>query len=345
METFLERLNHDIILVAEGYIFELERRGYLKAGPFVPEVVLEHPQGVKELHHEFLRAGSDVIVACTYYGHRSKLKAIGREDKLEELNMQSLRLAKEVAQENGALVAGNLSNTWEFDHNDPERSGKTVRSIFSEQVNWAASANVDLIIAETLGHLGEALIALEEIKKAGLPAVITFSPATQKSCEGHSWADACKILEENGADVVGLNCGYGPQTMLPILADIRQKVSGHVAALPVPYRTDPQHPGFFDLRLSDGKNAFPVALDPFVLTRFEMAEFAVQARDMGINYIGICCGAGPHHVRAMAEALGRRVPASKYSPEIELHPIFGNEKSQNQKFKECLYGPQAKGGD
>jgi betaine-homocysteine S-methyltransferase len=70
-----------------------------------------------------------------------------------------------------------------------------------------------------------------------------------------------------------------------------------------------------------------------------MAEFAVQARDMGINYIGICCGAGPHHVRAMAEALGRQVPASKYSPDISLHPIFGDEKSQKKHYRECLYGP------
>ena len=183
------------------------------------------------------------------------------------------------------------------------------------------------------------MIALEEIKSAGLPAVITFSPASPQSCEGHTWAEACKILEENGADVVGLNCGRGPRTIMPMMADIRQKVSGPVAALPVPYRTDAESPCFFELRLPEGKNAFPVALDPFLHTRFEMAEFAVQARDMGINYIGICCGAGPHHVRAMAEALGRTVPASRYSPEMDLHPIFGDEESQKRKYRECLYGP------
>ncbi|MFW6373192.1 MAG: homocysteine S-methyltransferase family protein, partial [Thermodesulfobacteriota bacterium] len=68
--SFAEALNKGEILVAEGYIFELERRGYIKAGPFVPEVVLEYPDAVKQLHLEFLRAGSDVIVACTYYAHR-----------------------------------------------------------------------------------------------------------------------------------------------------------------------------------------------------------------------------------------------------------------------------------
>jgi len=63
---------------------------------------------------------------------------------------------------------------------------------------------------------------------------------------------------------------------------------------------------------------------------------------MGINYIGICCGAGPHHVRAMAEALGRTVPASEYSPDIGLHPIFGEQNAQRQNYVECLYGPVKK---
>ena len=55
-----------------------------------------------------------------------------------------------------------------------------------------------------------------------------------------------------------------------------------------------------------------------------MAEFATAARDLGVGYIGICCGGAPHHVRAMAEALGRTVPASQYSPDLSLHPILGD---------------------
>lgn len=344
-ETLSDKLQKDVVLVAEGYLFELERRGYLKAGPFVPEVVLKFPDAVRELHLEFLRMGSDVAVAFTYYGHRSKMKSVGLEDQLETLNVKAVEMAKSVADANGCLTAGNICNTWEYNTNRLEASEQTVRSIFSEQVQWAMSGGVDFIVAETFSHLGEALIALEVIKEAGLPAVITFTPATAQSCDGYTWAEACKILEENGADVVGLNCGCGPQTMLPILAEIRQKVSGHVAALPVPYRTNDQSPSFFDLRLSNGKNAFPVALDPFVLTRYEMAEFSLQARDMGINYIGICCGAGPHHVRAMAEALGRNVPASEYSPNMALHPILGDEKSQRKAYLECRFAPLPDGSD
>jgi betaine-homocysteine S-methyltransferase len=341
METVVkslgERLQEGCLLVAEGYVFELERRGFLKAGPFVPEVVLEFPQAVKDLHVEFARAGSDVVVACMYYGHRAKLASIGREDLLEKLNLKAVALAKEVAGEYGALTAGDLSNTWEYDPLEPDSKG-VVRAIFEEQVGWATQVGVDLVIAETFSHLGEALIALEVIKEAGLPAVITMITPAEKSCDGYTWEDVCKTLEDNGADVVGLNCGRGPETMMPLLKRIRDRVSGHVAALPVPYRTTPRQPVFQKLRFEDETNAFPVALDPFLLTRYEMADFAVAAREMGVDYIGICCGAGPHHVRAMAEALGRSVPASEYSPAMELHPVFGDEDYTSRHYVECLFG-------
>lgn len=132
----LDRLKTDALLVAEGYVFELERRGYLKAGPFVPEVVLEYPGAVKELHEEFLRCGSEVVVACTYYGHRAKLRSIGKEDRLKSLNIAALKLAVEAARNFNALAAGNLSNTWEFEPG-AANSAKTVRAIFDEQVDWA----------------------------------------------------------------------------------------------------------------------------------------------------------------------------------------------------------------
>jgi betaine-homocysteine S-methyltransferase len=102
-------------------------------------------------------------------------------------------------------------------------------------------------------------------------------------------------------------------------------VSCAVAVQPVPYRTTPAMPTMETLRTSEGERAFPVALDPFTCTRFDMANFVVAARELGVDYVGICCGAGPHHVRAMAEALGREVPASRYSPSMDLHPMFRAE--------------------
>jgi betaine-homocysteine S-methyltransferase len=332
--SLAERLRAGGVLGAEGYVFELERRGYIKAGPFVPEVVLDFPDAVRELHREFRRAGADVMVALTYYAHREKLRDVGREGDLEAMNRQAVRIAREVASEGGAdsgadggadggaLVAGNVCNTWAYDPDDPSTVA-TVRAMYAEQLGWAAEEGVDFVISETNDYLGEALIALEIIQGLGLPAMVTLAPTQPElTRDGYEYADACRILAAEGAAIVGLNCDRGPRTMLPLIARIRDTVECAVAVQPVPYRTDEIAPTMETLRSPGGERAFPVALDPFTCTRFDMAQFAVQARDLGVNYVGICCGAGPHHVRAMAEALGREVPASKYSPSMELHPMF-----------------------
>jgi betaine-homocysteine S-methyltransferase len=318
----VERLKSGTVLGAEGYVFELERRGYIKAGPYVPEVVLDFPGAVRELHREFLRAGSDVLVALTYYAHREKLRHVGRQDDLEAMNRHAVRIAREIAQEGDALVAGNVCNTWAYDPDDV-RAQNAVRAMYAEQLDWAMEEGVDFVISETNDYLGEALIALEVIQGLGLPAMVTMAPTQpDQTRDGYSYVEACRILAAEGAQVVGLNCDRGPQTMLPLIARIREKVDCAVAAQPVPYRTDAAALTMQTLRSETVRRAFPLALEPFGCTRFEMAQFALQARDLGVDYVGICCGAGPHHVRAMAEALGREVPASKYSPSMDLHPMF-----------------------
>jgi len=333
VKGILERLENDVVLGAEGYLFELERRGYLQSGPYVPEVVLDHPDAVKQLHREFLRAGSEVMVSFTYYAHREKLRTIGREDDLEPLNRQAHAIAREVAEEGDALVAGSISNTWAFDPDVPECSGEIVREMYREQVRWGAEGGVDFVIAETNDYLGEALIGLEVIKDFGLPAMVTFASTAEHTIDGHDLAEACKRVEDAGAEIVGLNCSRGPQTMLPLLEKIRAAVSCHVAALPVPYHTTADQPTFQSLRGPNGERVFPIALDPFTATRYELADFAVAARDLGVGYIGICCGGAPHHVRSMAEALGRSVPASRYSPAIELHPILGEGVAEKEQAR------------
>ncbi len=331
MSGIRERLERDVVLGAEGYLFELERRGYVKSGPFVPEAVLDFPEAVRELHREFLRAGAEVMVAFTYYGHREKLRAIGREADLEPLNREALPLAREVAREGDALVAGNICNTWVYDPGAPESSGETVREMYREQVGWAAEEGADFIISETNDYLGEALIGLEVIQEFGLPSLVTFASTSDRTIDGHELDEACRELEASGADVVGLNCSRGPETMLPLMDRIRSAVVCHVAAQPVPYRTTADQPTFQSLREADGSRVFPLALDPFLCTRFEMADFAASSRDLGVNYVGVCCGGAPHHVRSMAESLGRVVPASRYSPEMELHPVLGEAVRDKEK--------------
>jgi betaine-homocysteine S-methyltransferase len=323
----LERLDRGPVICAEGYLFELERRGYLQAGSFVPEVVLDHPELVSQLHREFVHAGSDVVEAFTYYAHREKMRLVGKEHLLEEINRRALELAKEVAAESGALFAGDICNTNVFTADDASR--RAVREMFDEQVGWAADAGVDFVIGETFSWGEEALIALEAIQAAGLPAVMTLAihqrPETR---EGWAPEDACRRLEDAGAAVVGLNCIRGPATMLPLLERIRAAVQGHVAALPVPYRTTEAEPSFQSLRdpAFTGR-PFPTGLDPFTCTRHDMAGFATAARELGVDYLGVCCGAGPHHIRSLAEALGRTPPASRYSADMSKHAFLGSDAS------------------
>ena len=75
---------------------------------------------------------------------------------------------------------------------------------------------------------------------------------------------------------------------------------------------------------------FPVALEPFTCNRYEVAEFTKEAVALGVRYIGLCCGAMPHHIRSIAEALGRRPPASRYSADMSKHAYFGNNAQLKQ---------------
>jgi betaine-homocysteine S-methyltransferase len=335
----LERLEQGPVICAEGYLFELERRGYLQAGAFVPEVVLEHPELVTQLHRDFVHAGSDVVEAFTYYAHREKMRMVDKEHLLEQINRQALAIAKEVAEESDALLAGDICNTNVFLPSDAG-SADEARAMFDEQVGWAVDAGVDYIVGETFDWGAEALIALETIKATGLPAVVTLAVHTSDSTlDDWPAEDACKRLEDAGADVVGLNCSRGPKTMLPLLERIRANVNVHVAALPVPYRTNEAEPTFQSLTDPDcdvipGGRPFPSALDPFVCNRYELEDFARKAYDLGVRYLGVCCGAGPHHIRAVAEGLGRRPPASRYSPDMSKHAFYGTDERVKDEYRE-----------
>jgi betaine-homocysteine S-methyltransferase len=340
----LERLDQGSVICAEGYLFELERRGYLQAGAFVPEVVLDHPEMVAGLHREFVHAGSDVVEAFTYYAHREKLRIVGKEHLLEEMNRGALAIAAEVARDTGALLAGDICNTNVYAAGDAG-ARETVAAMFEEQVGWAVDGGVDFIIGETFSWGEEAVLATEAIKRTGLPAVVTFclhqAPTTR---EGWSPGETAKRIEAAGADVVGINCIRGPETIMPALEEVRAAVDVHVAALPVPYRTTPEQPSMQSLRDPaypdpPGGRPFPTALDPFTCNRYEIADFTRAADALGVRYLGVCCGCAPHHIRSMAEALGRTPPASRYTADMSKHAFLGTDptlRADNQDYAEEL---------
>lgn len=151
-------------------------------------------------------------------------------------------------------------------------------------------------------------------------------------------AQALKTLADAGAAVVGLNCISGPETMLQRLEEISKAgISVPLAALPVGYRTTPESPTMHSLSEEGPDGQRHCDLDPHTCTRYDFAEFAEKAAALGVRYMGTCCGGAPHHVRAMAMALGRKPPASKYSADMTKHHVFGNEKhvsSADQKMQE-----------
>jgi betaine-homocysteine S-methyltransferase len=329
----IERLDAGPVICAEGFLFELERRGYLSAGEFVPEVALEYPDALKALHVDFQRAGSDIVEAFTYNGHREKMRVIGKEDLLEPLNRAALQIAREVADARpGDLMAGNISNTNIWDPSDTGRQAE-VRGMFEEMVGWAVDGGADLIIGETFYFAGEALAALEVGKASGLPVVLTIAPmAMEEMADGVGIVETCQRLEQAGADVVGMNCFRGPETMMPWLRQIRAAVSCHVGALPVPYRTSAEEPTFFNL--SDDRasvpsphgRTFPTALDPLYANRYEVGTFASEAAVLGIRYLGVCCGASPMLIRQVAEAVGRTTEASRFSENMHNHFMYGDNE-------------------
>nr|KAG5706936.1 hypothetical protein BaRGS_021442 [Batillaria attramentaria] len=303
MNGLRERLRDgEDIICAEGYMWELERRGYLKSGVFTPEVVLDHPERVTNLHEEYVHAGSDIVEAFTYYGHREKLRLIGREDELEKLNLTALSLARSVADKHGCLMAGNLSNTTSFDPDDATIIERT-REIFKEQVEWAVRGGADMMIAETFNDLGEAKLALEAIQKYGngIPAVVTLTPYFHDvTTDGVPIPQALRELEQLGADV------------------------GPLAALPVPFRTTPKQKTFQSLTdPENGKKLYPLDLACVQCNRSDIREFALEARDLGVRYVGLCCGSTSNLVRELALVYGRNPPSAKFEPDLSKNFAMG----------------------
>lgn len=305
----LERLQDGVVLGDGGYVLELEKRGYVQAGPFTPECTVTNPEAVLELSREFVDAGAEVIQALAFYGDREKLATVGFGDRVGDINRAAVRLARQAAGDR-ALVAGNISMTWQYEPESP-KARERVAALTDEQLGHQMEVGIDFVIGETYLYLGEALIATERAKRSKLPVMITMSfedkPVTR---DGKSPAECAKALADAGADIVGTNCWRGPKHMLPLVEQMRKATSAYIAVQAPAYRTTDATPFFTGLK------GFPDAMEPYQLTRWEMAEYARQAKAIGANFIGACCGAVAIHIREMARALGKptREP-SRWTPD------------------------------
>lgn len=309
-KDILELVNEGVVLGDGGYLIELERRGYVASGSdqeqvgtgrgsgqYTPEVAIENPEALRQLHAEFLMAGSQVLQALTFFGTREKLTRAGYGAQTETINGAAVRIAREVAG-GRALVAGSVSRTQLFEREGPSAAAH-VHDLFAEQIRLLDEAGVDFLIFETFFHLKEMLIALECAREGDLPRVATmsFRPLETESSDGHSAADCARAMAGMGADLVGANCEQEPARMLGVLRRMRDAVDVPIAAQPAAFRTTDHTPCF--TRLPE----FPDALETIQISRQEFAELGRVAEAEGIRYVGGCCGCNAAYIHALSRAL------------------------------------------
>jgi betaine-homocysteine S-methyltransferase len=307
---FHDWMKEGVLLGDGGYLIELERRGYVESGSrrekvgtgrgsgqYTPEVAIEHPEALRGLHEEFLRAGSRALQALTFYGTREKLTRAGYGSQTEAINAAAVRLAREAAA-GRALVAGTVSRTQLFEREGPSAAPQ-VHDLFAEQVRLLQSAGVDFFILETFFRLDEMRIALECARGSGLPIVATmsFRPAVSASADGQPVAECARVMAGEGAQLVGANCEQDPERMLPVLRAMRAAVAVPLAAQPAAFRSSDETPCFTRLP------QFPDELETIQLPRKGFYQFARSARAEGIGYLGGCCGANAAYIRALADGL------------------------------------------
>ncbi|SVD08690.1 uncharacterized protein METZ01_LOCUS361544, partial [marine metagenome] len=168
--NILERLEKGLVIGDGGFVFSLEKRGYVKAGPWTPEATVEHPEAVRQLHREFLRAGSDVMQTFTFYASEDKLQNRGNEAAknygVRDINEAACKLAREVANEGNGLIAGGVCQTPTY----LSGLGKTkVQEEFRKQTEVFKANGVDFMIAEYFEHVEEIEWAIEVLKEMNVP--------------------------------------------------------------------------------------------------------------------------------------------------------------------------------
>ena len=294
----LKMLEEGVVLSDGGMIIEARWRGY-----DTPGMILEDPDALRQIHQDFFRAGSHVLQAQTWWTSRSQLERrykpgdgpSGQAARLEEISRTAIRLALE-ASGGEALVAGCLNQTaagsWTGPYifrPDNARARERACAEWDEHISWMVDAGAGLLVPETFARLDEARLCLSRCKKTDVPAMVLMG-SSSRTHDGATPAECAKVLADEGADIVGLVCAGDSMTMWPGVLAMRQAVDIPIAYQPQGYR-----------------NAGPnnsVIRESMIVSGSEMAGYALKAKAEGINFIGACCGAGPSHIRAMAQALG-----------------------------------------
>lgn len=307
-KDILKRLNAGEVIIGDGgFVFELEKRCYVAAGPWTPEATVENPDAVKNLHREFLRAGSDVMQTFTFYASDDKLQ--NRGNKASEnytckgINKEACKIARDVANEGkDVMVCGGICQTPTY----LSGAGKEkTQEMFQEQIQVFKDNGVDFMLAEYFEHVEECEWAIEVCRKNGFTTAANMCIGPEGDLHGNSCEECAVRMAKAGAHIIGVNCHFDPFISLEAIKKMKAGLEKeglldkvHLMVQPLAYMTPDAHKqGFIDLP------EFPFALEPRVCTRYEMHRFAREAYELGVRYIGGCCGFEAYHVRAMTEEL------------------------------------------
>ncbi|XP_047448836.1 betaine--homocysteine S-methyltransferase 1-like [Mugil cephalus] len=317
----LERLNAGEVIVGDGgYVLQLERRGYVKAGHWTPEAAVEHPEAVRQLHREFLRAGANVLQTFTFYCSEDKLEISGNVTDITgaQINEAACDLAREVANEGGALVAGCVSMTPCYMETHSETD---VKAIFQKQMNDFLKKDIDFFIAEFFDHVEEATWAVNVLKTSGKTVGATLCISPHGDRQGIPPGECAVKLVQAGADIVGVNCHLDPLTGVRTVKLMKEGLEkaglkAHLMVQPLGFHTPECNlSGYLSLP------EFPFALEARAMTRWDIQKYAREAYKAGIRYIGGCCGFESYHIRAIAEELAAE--RGFLPPASQKHGLWG----------------------
>ncbi|XP_072039941.1 betaine--homocysteine S-methyltransferase 1-like isoform X2 [Amphiura filiformis] len=324
----LERLADGVVVGDGSFVVTLEKRGYVSAGSWTPEAAALYPDAVRQLHREYLRAGSDVMQTFSFYCSDDKIQfdrdAIDihghdtRHDLTsDEINNSACDLAREVANEGEGLVAGSVSPLPGY----TQKKGKDYYvGELHKQCDLYRKKGVDFLLGEFYAHVEEAEWAIEVMKEYKIPVACTMRICSTGDKDGVSTENCAIRMVKAGADVIGVNCCFDPdismKTMSLMKAGLESAgLKAHLMMQPVGYHTKEiaNNPdGYFALP------EFPFSMETRLLSRIDVQKFARKAYDLGIRYLGGCCGFEPYHIRAIAEEFaaerGKSAPGAYMSP-------------------------------